>query len=357
VPGRPEPLWSPRQGDLQSPPPRAFLSPVSRQGQTEPAPPTPSARDPAIEELPAPRLDAPENVPKGRAEKVAPKDDKEEDRSLLLAAARNAYKQGNFDQALSRFEEYFRRYGDDREVRKEYAGILVQAGRVAEALRTYRQLLAYKPDDRELRLVVADVAVLAKDYRLAAELLCEMLTKEPGNREVATKLARVLVFDDEFARALEVFDHYLAQVRPGDGRAPRLFGALLVDLGRPGDAVPYLEEVLERHPDDTEVRATLVRAFAGRGDQAAALDVLRQVPVRERRDRAIVQDLGDALYASGEYELARAGSTASCRPTPRAPWPSLARPACCCSSISPLRGARSSKASRRPTRPSPGWCC
>ena len=49
------------------------------------------------------------------------------DRAVLLGAARTAVKQGNFDQAVKRYEEYLKRYSDDLTIRREYAGVLVTA--------------------------------------------------------------------------------------------------------------------------------------------------------------------------------------------------------------------------------------
>jgi tetratricopeptide (TPR) repeat protein len=294
APAAPEPsapVWKPTPMEKRSLP------------AVEPGKITISTLKPDSEELPKPRPVLPEQVPKPRAEND-PRS--EEERSLLLAAARNAAKLGKYDLALSRFEDYFRRFGEDFEVRKEYAGILVEAGRSRQALRIYQSLLARKPNDRDLRLILADVAILVKEYRLATTTLQEALAAAPGNVEIAVKLARAYVFDDEFAQALQVFDRYLTQVRPDEGRAPRLFGALLVDLERFADAIAYLQEVLRDHPNDTEIRTILVRAYAGQGDRARAMETLQSLPLADKRDRAFAQDLGDGLYLAGEYDLAQA---------------------------------------------------
>jgi tetratricopeptide (TPR) repeat protein len=288
---RPDSRWSPTPPERRGAPPAAAVQPAAADLPAD------------AKVLPAPRVLTPEEVPRPRAEG----DDKqEEERNLLLAAARNAYKQGNLELALGRFEDFFRRFGDDPEVRKEYAGILVQAGRVRQALQEYQRLAAARPGDRELRVTLGDVAVLTRDYTLAITYLQQALEQAPDNREVAVKLARAYVFADEFAQALQVYDRSLAQLRPGDARAPRLLGALLVDLERPADAVPFLLDELEKQPDDAEVRAALVRSYSRLDDRPKALEALGRLGVRERRDRSIAQDLGDALYAAGDYALAQA---------------------------------------------------
>ncbi len=122
--------------------------------------------------------------------------------------------------ALARFEEYFKRYGEDFALREEYAGVLVQAGRLRDALALYRRLAAQKPGDRNVMVSLADAAVQAKEYAAAIAALVRVLQTAPGDREAAVKLARAYVFDGDFAYALRVYDDYLAGVRSED-RAPR----------------------------------------------------------------------------------------------------------------------------------------
>jgi tetratricopeptide (TPR) repeat protein len=224
----------------------------------------------------------------------------------LLGAARNAVGQKNWTQALARFEEYFRRFGDDFDIRKEYAGVLVQAGRLPLALREYQRLINRSPGDRDLRVTAGDVAVLAKDYPLAVTHLQQALKLAPGDLEISTKLARALIFNEDFPQALQIFEKNLAQLQPDDEKVPRSFGALLIDLERPGDAVPFLKALLEKQPDDAEALASLLRAYARLGDRPRALAVLQDLARRAPHAVSVRQELGDALYASGDYDLAGA---------------------------------------------------
>ena len=273
-------------------PPIADDPDVSWNPRKAPAPPPPK------------RLDAPaaaDDPPTLPPPKPAPPDG---DRDVLLGAARNAVKQHNWDQAIARFQEYFNRYGDDFDVRKEYAGVLVQAGRLREALAEFQRLAARKPGDRDLLVSLADAAVQAREYRTAIAALVRALQAAPGDREVAVRLARAYGFDDDFAYALKVYDEYLAGVRPEDERAPRGLAALLIDLGRPGDALPFLTARLERQPGEAETLAVLVQAYAALDDRTRAEEALKALADRAPRAVGVRQDLGDALYAAEHYELA-----------------------------------------------------
>jgi tetratricopeptide (TPR) repeat protein len=255
---------------------------------------TPQPREPA-EEAPPPRRLNPATANPGV------------DRAVLLGAARNAVRLKNWEAALSRFEEYFRRFGrDEIDVRKEYAGVLVQAGRLPQAVEEYQDLQKRFPEDAEVRTALADLAVRVKDYRRAIGLLGQAIQRDPGNVEMATRLARAHVFQDDFPRAVQVFDQYLARLRPGDERVPDAFPALLVDLERPADALTFLGPLLAKRPASLELQTTLVRAHAKLGDRARALEALGQIKNAGPEAQKALLELGDTLYSSEDLEVAAA---------------------------------------------------
>src|SRR5581483_7352891 len=110
-------------------------------------------------------------------------------------------------------------------------------------------------------------------YQRALEL-------KPGDPEVATRLARTYTFMDDVPHALEVYDRYLAALRPGDDKVPLRFGALLIDLEQPAEALTFLRPLREKHPDDLELLADVVRAHSRLGDRAAALAALEDLAAR-----------------------------------------------------------------------------
>lgn len=190
-----------------------------------------------------------EDLPSPRRLPEAPAAPLTEEQAVLLGAARNAASRRQWDQAIQRYEEYFRRFGTGQlDVRREYAGILVQAGRTRQALEVYQQLLVRDQGDEQLRLVAADVAILHKDYKLAVALLLPVVQRQPNNVEAANRLTRAFLFDDDFPRAWQVFEQHLAKLRPGDETTPRTFPALLVDLERSADAIAFLRPILEKKP-------------------------------------------------------------------------------------------------------------
>jgi tetratricopeptide (TPR) repeat protein len=206
--------------------------------------------------------------------------------------------------AIGRYEEFLRRFGDDFAVRREYAGVLVSANRLRQATEQYQRLLARQPDNLELRVTLGDIYVARKEYRRAIAQYLRALEQAPENLETATRLARAFALDDNVARALEVYDRYLAQLRPGDENVPRTFGAFLLDIGRPDDALTFLQALRKQHPDDLDIIADLVRAYARLEERQKAFDVLKDLAAKAPRAIPVRQSLADTLYQSGDYELA-----------------------------------------------------
>jgi tetratricopeptide (TPR) repeat protein len=249
----------------------------------------------------------PKVLPKPMVEdEPRPKGPIDPEKAILLGAARNAVKQKEWDKALARFDDVFRRYGDDPDVRAEYAGVLVQAGRARDALRAYAQAVAARPDDRKMRINFGDVAVLARDYTTAIAQFRKALDLRPDDPAVAVRLARAYVFDGDPARGQDVFDKKLKQVHPEDEDAPIQLPALLVDLGRPAEALTFVDALLQDRPNDPEILAARVRALARLGERVKAIEAIETLASRAPKGQTTWQELAEALYGVEDFEVAAA---------------------------------------------------
>jgi tetratricopeptide (TPR) repeat protein len=222
----------------------------------------------------------------------------------LLGAARTAVKQGNYDQAVTRYQEFFRRFNDDPAIRQEYAGVLVSANRLRQAAEQFEQLIAREPGNLKLRIILGDILVSSKEYQKAICHYLHVIGKAPDNLEAATKLARAHAFNGDVIHALQIYDRFLAHLQPEDENLPLTFPALLLDLERPSDALPFLRALRVRYPDDVEILADLVRCYTRLGDRQQAIETLETMAARAPRAFAVRQSLGDTLYQSGDYEMA-----------------------------------------------------
>lgn len=136
------------------------------------------------------------NVPRGPAERFW-----DEVIPLLNAGEREA--------ALERFESYLALFPDDRDVRREYAVTLLQAGRPDEATAQLRRLLAYG-EDPELRLLLARTLRDRGRMDAASAQYAFLASRGVDGPELTLEWARALSWVELYGDALSVLDRGLA---------------------------------------------------------------------------------------------------------------------------------------------------
>lgn len=81
-------------------------------------------------------------------------------------------------------------------------------------------------------------------------------------------------------------------------------GRLLTNEGRPAEAVPAFEAILERDPENTDVRSLLAMALAQSGQGAGALSVFDEILASEDGAPLDYYNAGVTLYGAGELDKA-----------------------------------------------------
>ncbi len=129
---------------------------------------------------------------------------------------------------------------------------------------------------------------------LAVLLLVQSVDSTEADRLYAAK---------RYAEAAEAYDT-LAEGHPDDPTLRLRLGASLLQLGRPGEAVPHLEAAEKASPGDTAILQVLAQAFlaAGRFDEAAAR--FRSLLEITPGDPDLLIRLGASEYQGGEFEAA-----------------------------------------------------
>ncbi|MDP6520227.1 MAG: tetratricopeptide repeat protein, partial [Planctomycetota bacterium] len=228
-----------------------------------------------------------------------------EQRDILLRSARNAVSLGDHGRALDRFEELVSRYPDDSEGRREYAGILVLAGKHEAGAQQFLHLLDGDPDNRKLRESLVDAYVLSGDYDRAASNMEHVLERAPDDAPVAARLARLYAWTKNFDRAMEIYRVHLSRLNPTSEDVQRLLAPVLLDTQRPLEALDFLTRLHRRHPNDIEVSADLVKCYTMLGDHVKAADVVDEIEGRDADRIDIRLSLGSYLHNVGSYQASR----------------------------------------------------
>ena len=263
--------------------------------------------------------------------------------------ARAYMAQGKYREAAVEYQAALQKLPDDPDLLYGLAEALKAQGEDAEYRQTLARVLRIRPDHPEACLALAEFFVGAKAYGRAEELVDRVLKARPGDARALLLRARALTGLGRVDEARSAWQKVLEagpsgpgpyamaadfELRSGDPRAAlevldrgiRALGgpvelrldkaALLVGLGRTGEAEALLRECLEGFPDEPGVHAAWAKLLARKGRVQEAVEYLDRALERFRRDpevlaalageaAAIRLNLGDPEGAARVLEEAR----------------------------------------------------
>lgn len=255
-----------------------------------------------------------------------------------LLAARNLLRSGETFAALDNFRRIVAARPEALEVRREYAGILLQAGLADEAMRQYsllpqntetlrelvalhsarqefeqaeiilNSLLREAPNDIQLQMDLANLHSWQGEFTSAVRILRELHAADPGDTDVSVSLGETLTWSGQADEALAFFGRLLDQGLEG----PRLLGGYLdaylgADNPSPSDS-HRLQWMLQLRSNgasiDGELAGRLAMALIRAGSTQDAIALLEETVARNPEGREYRLRLADALVAAGEHERA-----------------------------------------------------
>lgn len=171
----------------------------------------------------------------------------------------------------------------------------------------------------DVALRLGDVLRTRLQFDEAADLYRESLRLEPGLARSAVPHYGLGCIAHYRQRHQEAFDHYLAAIKldPRLAGAFKAMGILLVQQGKPADAVAFAQRATELAPGDADAHDALGAALLGSGREAAAVEAYRAV-VRIHPDKLTARcNLAAALCAAGHVAEALAWCEETIRRMPR----------------------------------------
>jgi tetratricopeptide (TPR) repeat protein len=225
------------------------------------------------------------------------------------------------EEAIRRLQRYLEKYPDKRDVRLDYARVLVADKRYAEARVQFEKLLAESPDNGEVIYAVGLLAFQLRDYATAESSMLRLL--ELGYRDpdgVRYVLGQIAEEQKQWAKAVGWYEkiqrgeHYLAsRVRAaqaiakqgkvaearaylhavkadGDQAKVQLITAeaqILRDAGMAGEALTLLGKALQERPNQPELLY----------DMALTAEKLDRFDILEESLRKVIKEKPDYAHA------------------------------------------------------------
>jgi tetratricopeptide (TPR) repeat protein len=227
------------------------------------------------------------------------------DLSLLLPHLGFAYQElGDFDKAISAFDEAHRLAPDDAAVTAYLVQANLSAKKYAAALDLARKARAQDADD--LRFARLEAQALRQSGRPdeAVSLLQEYVRRQPDKPDSYVALAQMYVDTKRGTDAVRVLQD-AEQKFPADTTIPFELGAVLDKQKRFADAELAFRDVLSKDPDHAPALNYLGYMFAERGERLEeSVSLLKKALAIEPDNGSYLDSLGWAYYKADKLDLA-----------------------------------------------------
>jgi len=149
------------------------------------------------------------------------------------------------------------------------AELLIQNGNIAGAEKILAEVLAKSPRDNDALVMRGNLALQSKDPKSAIADLRSVLRDQPNSIGVMRTLARAHLANGEPELAEETMRRAL-EINPKDPAARLDLAGLLVQLGKPGQAKPVVDELVKQDPGNVQALDLQFHADLATNDNADA---------------------------------------------------------------------------------------
>lgn len=222
---------------------------------------------------------------------------------IMLRAARNAVATKDWPEAVRRFDALLERFPDDVKSRGELAGVLIQADQVERAIREYRKLVESSPEEVAYMASLIDALISQKKFDDAIGFLEGEERAGRMSVPAAAKFAVVLGYAEQRERAIQIYDKYLSKANLSDPTLQELLAPVLIQLRRPQDARPMLEEIQRRKPNDLSTAGNLVLVYLQIGQLAQAVSMAERMSTMQPENIDYRLDFAERLQQAEARDI------------------------------------------------------
>jgi tetratricopeptide (TPR) repeat protein len=210
-----------------------------------------------------------------------------------ISAIQSALRAGDNDRALTLLQTQLQDFPKDVRLWTLEGIALAQLGRNREALAAYDKALALSPDYLAALEGAAELEYKAGSTR-AIPLLQRILKVRPDEPTTHAMLAALAYKKHDCATAIEHFQKS-GPVLSSQPIALEEYGACLMDLQKPDDALPVFEQILTLQPNDPHARYNLAVVQFTAQHSADAIGTLQPLLEAGEPDPDVL-DLASAAY-------------------------------------------------------------
>src|SRR6266851_1575867 len=211
--------------------------------------------------------------------------------------------QGQFDLALTAFDEVIKQHPENVFAQTGRAEVLKAQGQFDLALTAFDEVIKQHPENVVAQTGRAEVLKAQGQFDLALTAFDEVIKQHPENVVAKNGRAEVLKAQGQFDLALTAFDEVIKQhpenVVAKNGRAEVLKAQGQFDL-----ALTAFDEVIKQHPRDAVAKTGRAEVLKAQGQFDLALTAFDEVIKQHPRDAVAKTGRAEVLKAQGQFDLA-----------------------------------------------------
>ncbi len=225
-----------------------------------------------------------------------------------LSSAASIYHQLGETALLQQTYERLVELDPDNPEYREYMLAYRQGGDSAGQLRMLQRQVEQNPDDPDVHRRMAEIYARQGDTQAQIGALEEAVQRDPGQTGTIERLARL--YANQPDRLQDATDAYgrLTRLRPEDPEAWQIWGQFLGRVGQPDSAITALVRALELGPDRIRIYRELALMLVDQERYEEALTWVQQAIERYPDDGHAYVTWGDILQARGLAGTAEDGT-------------------------------------------------
>jgi tetratricopeptide (TPR) repeat protein len=189
---------------------------------------------------------------------------------------------GWLDESIKEFRKAIELDGDSAHAHDNLATVLAEKGLLREALREYVVAIELEPQSPTAHYNLA-CFLATHAHELAVREYQETLALEWDYPDGHLNLGLTLAERGQFAEALVEYQHALA-LDPKDPVAKHEMATVMMDMGRPRDAIPHLREVVKNEADNLDAWVDLGNCYVTVGFYSEAEKALHKALELDEKD-------------------------------------------------------------------------
>jgi tetratricopeptide (TPR) repeat protein len=212
--------------------------------------------------------------------------------------------QGEFAQALQEYEEALKLDPQSAFICQQAAELSLEMGRLDKALEMAQRLVELSPENPQAQYLLGNIRWARNEPAEARAAFEKTLELKPDFHEALFALGNLLSIESP-EKARRYLEDYLAQNPGNSAEAAYQLSLMAQRSGRLADAATYLKRSIAQDPANLQSRIQLGQLYEMMRDTQSAVAEYREVLQRDPDNVALLDHLGELLYAVDDAAGAR----------------------------------------------------